>query len=293
MGSDRGGPRNSSVVTVTFNDKEQLMVERLASLRERIGLAEESAGIDPDVGDVSDEEVKGFLAEHIVPVTRPDLPPEGRDPLLAPWKAGPFRTGYLDEIHGDGGAECTAYSPTQHELLVIARHWLRRRLDIRLDWFYFQRSSSSGIRLEPYASKRLSRIAGVIGKAAVEEVVTEVEEEQRRRMGEEDWRVFVEGTDEERNAIVEKTNQGIKGGGCPICGGHSGGLRFAQTDVFWCEEDRVRWSFAVGDSSTRAPAGVTLEDQQRQWDKIGLSGFEKVVPRPPGGAGAKPRNPVG
>ena len=144
---------------------------------------------------------------------RPDLPAEGRDPLVL--------RGGQDQLLPALSMRFTARrcgSPggytTRYEMLALARHWRSRILDIELEWFYFQQTGSSEIRVGPYANRRLRRIADVIGEAAVEEVVTEVEEEQRRRMGEEHWRIFTEGTQEEKR---RDSRRGIQEDG--RCGG--------------------------------------------------------------------------
>lgn len=69
--------------------------------------------------------------------------------------------------------------------------------------------------------KVLERIDSVIGKEAVDEVVDRVWDEERKRMRDENWRVFTEGTLEERDAIADRTfgeaspgkDPGSRGGG--------------------------------------------------------------------------------
>jgi hypothetical protein len=46
------------------------------------------------------KEFEKRLEEITVPITRTDLPEEGKDLLIAPWKPG---IGFVDAIHGDGG----------------------------------------------------------------------------------------------------------------------------------------------------------------------------------------------
>ncbi len=126
---------------------------------------------------------------------------EGRRPELAPLKGGGLIIGYVDEIHGEGGVE---YKPTRYELLVVARHWAELILDTELDWLYSRQADGEECRLEVHAEARLDRIAKVIGKAAVEKAIAEVESAQRKHMDEEHWRIFAEGTEEEWAAFVRR-----------------------------------------------------------------------------------------
>jgi hypothetical protein len=129
---------------------------------------------------------------------------EGRRPELAPLKGGGLIIGYVDEIHGEGGVECGAYKFTRYELLLVAGYWAEQILDIELDWFYNRQADGEECRLEAHAEARLDGIAKVIGKAAVEKAIAEVESEHRECMDEEHWRIFAEGTEEERAAFANE-----------------------------------------------------------------------------------------
>jgi hypothetical protein len=147
------------------------------------------------------KEFEQRLEEITVPITRSDLPEEGKDLLIAPWKPG---IGFVDAIHGDGGAECEEYRPTRYELEQLARFWAKEILDIQVFWFYYAQSGSTEIRLEPYARTRLHRIRQTLGKDTVKAIVDAVRDQERQRMGEEDWRIFSEGTEEEVKAFQDK-----------------------------------------------------------------------------------------
>jgi hypothetical protein len=133
------------------------------------------------------------------------LAPEAKDPILAPIGRKGMVIGYVDDIHGGGGFECGEYRPTRHELEAIATHWATRSAGIQVWRFYTRQGCSEDMRLEPYASMRLKRIADSIGEEAVRKVIDEVWEAERKKMGEEDWRVFTEGTEAEWAAVVERT----------------------------------------------------------------------------------------
>jgi hypothetical protein len=103
------------------------------------------------------------------------------DDSLAPLRVGPgLVIGYVEEIHGPDSEECAEYRPTRHEVRQLVRHWAKVRLDIALDWFFYEMTGSREIRLGPYADARLARLEEVLGAEAVRQVVAEVEAEQKR-----------------------------------------------------------------------------------------------------------------
>jgi hypothetical protein len=51
---------------------------------------------------------------------------------------------------------------------------------------------------------RIGRIESLLGAEVLDEVSERVWNEHRARMGEEDWRVFTNGTPEERDAVVQR-----------------------------------------------------------------------------------------
>jgi hypothetical protein len=110
--------------------------------------------------------------------------------------------------HPEGGGppagEVPAYPLTRTELLVLARHWATEELDVRLFWFFYAQTSGSDSCRRAYADGRLGLIAEALGAEAVREVVADVEEEARRRMGDDDWRSFAEGTIEDWGRVQQE-----------------------------------------------------------------------------------------
>src|SRR5262249_39815510 len=102
---------------------------------------------------------------------------------------------------GDEDAEeqrPSTYKPSRAELLTLVRHWFGGFLDIRLFEFFHATTGSSEYRGKLEANSNLERLAEALGPEVVQTVVGEVAEEARRRIGEEDWRVFTRGSPEER-----------------------------------------------------------------------------------------------
>lgn len=130
-----------------------------------------------------------FLLEPVASLD-PALKARGRAPLAAPTtgetrklsedaegdvmprQAGPFVIGFVDEIAGQGG-EVVAAELIHEELLELVRHWEMRILDIDYSYFLCDDTGSTEIRLQPYASRRIDRIANCIGTEAVQSAVKE------------------------------------------------------------------------------------------------------------------------
>ena len=104
-----------------------------------------------------------------------------------------FVIGQVDEINGLGGEECDGFRPTRYELRELARLWYRKRLDLEIDFFLYGQSGSTEWRESVYADRRLERIASVIGDDAVGEIVQELEEAEKKRLGDELWDAFASG----------------------------------------------------------------------------------------------------
>ncbi len=141
-------------------------------------------------------------------LTNPD-----NDWVTAPWG----RIGFVNEIHGDRGKVCPEFVPTQHELMLLARHWIEQMHDIEMDWFYDASPCSSEMRVMPYARRRLNRIQTAIGKEAFDKLAAEAEEKLRKDMGERAWNIFRNGTEAERKTFREEVEASAhKGKGAQI-----------------------------------------------------------------------------
>jgi hypothetical protein len=81
---------------------------------------------------------------------------------------GPFVIGRVDAINGRGGEEVTEFVATRHELERLAAYWLTERLDLDFDYFVSQSSGSSEWRWSTYIERRLDRLYGILGKAAID-----------------------------------------------------------------------------------------------------------------------------
>lgn len=135
---------------------------------------------------------------HDFEATNPD------NEWLAPVQAGPFTIGYYEDIHGARRTAVADYEPTKHELSIVARHWIRELLEINIFWFLYSTTGSWEIRMGPYASRRLGRIADAIGEDAVNEIVRQEEDIARQRLGDRYWHIFKHGTPEEWDQVAHE-----------------------------------------------------------------------------------------
>ena len=97
---------------------------------------------------------------------------------------------------------CSRYKPMREELFHLARYWAEARLDYDMAWFY-HRQSASGARHR--ASARLIWLAEVLGEDEVRRAVEEINAACRSRMGEDHWRIFTTGPQEEWDRIANET----------------------------------------------------------------------------------------
>lgn len=132
------------------------------------------------------------------------------DDVLAPMVAGPFVIGYVDEIHGPGAEVMSGYPLTRHELLVLARHWYQEYLNDSIFFFHYGQAGSRQMRMRVYSLGRVGKIEAVVGESAVDKVVDEVRSEERAGMGEENWRIFIEGDKSEWDRVQEQTYQVVE-----------------------------------------------------------------------------------
>jgi hypothetical protein len=112
--------------------------------------------------------------------------------------------GAVDEANAPLDEEMAGYPLTRFELRLLARHWAKEVLEVELFQFYYQMSDGSDYRMQSYAGHCLDRIAGLLGPDVVKGAVAEAEEEARRGISAEEWRVFTAGTEEEWDQVHER-----------------------------------------------------------------------------------------
>ena len=117
--------------------------------------------------------------------------------------------GYDDDIHGPGAEIINGFQPTRRELRVIAEFWYREVLDIEIFYFLYQQYDAGWTQRCEFASNRLNRIKGYLGKKEMERIVRKVDDESEARLGQEYWRIYKEGTPEERDRVAEEMDAAL------------------------------------------------------------------------------------
>lgn len=105
----------------------------------------------------------------------------------------------------------TNYKPTQDELLELCRYWATTRLNAALDRSLYGRKVAATTALILHAGKRLSLIAMAIGIPPCRKIVAEVEEQARRRIGDEKWQTFLHGSENARHLVAIDKRRQVKG----------------------------------------------------------------------------------
>jgi len=91
---------------------------------------------------------------------------------------------------------------TREELFELVKHWEKVR--IWYPWVYFTYGQSGGWHSEHAAICRISSIRKFLGEKFFEKAIQEAHVEFQEGLDPEDWRIFMEGSEEERQAIVER-----------------------------------------------------------------------------------------
>ena len=111
--------------------------------------------------------------------------------------------GYVDEVNGPR-SQPSGIVVTLHELEVVARHWIEKRLENAWWFFISGQSGSTEWRENIYSNQRINMFEVVLGAQRIEELREDVEAQFRKRIDAESWRVFTKGTEEERDAVWEQ-----------------------------------------------------------------------------------------
>ena len=134
--------------------------------------------------------------------------PDSKD--LGAWGNDRITVGYVDQVNGPGARVIDGFLPTQHELIQLAKYWTKVAVEIEFDWFLFQGTGSTDIRLQPFAWRRVSRITRVLGHEEVGKAVEEAYDEFGKGCDPRTWRIFRNGTPEEREALRDEIDRNIR-----------------------------------------------------------------------------------
>lgn len=87
----------------------------------------------------------------------------------------------------------TTYPLTKDELRAVAAHWIYTHLDTSVYCCLYGTVGSTDLRIWEYTKDRFDKIAAILGEDEMEDVIVEVKEKMRERIGEEAWTAFQEG----------------------------------------------------------------------------------------------------
>ena len=110
-------------------------------------------------------------------------------------------------------AERLDYAPTRHELIQLARYWVREDLRFVVDYYLFGFTSCSQSKLVAFGGDRLRQLEKILGDEAVQTVVEQVEDEYRWSLGDKIWKIFKEGTRAELEVVREEIWELNRNGG--------------------------------------------------------------------------------
>ena len=122
---------------------------------------------------------------------------------LGTMNVGHCTVGSVGPINGEDGKEVPDFVPTLHELKQLASYWVHERIDHDFEWFAYQQTGSSEWRSSVFISRRLNRLAEILGEDAMQQVRKDAVEAYRKcypKINDEDWRVFTTGTEQEQEA---------------------------------------------------------------------------------------------
>jgi hypothetical protein len=158
-GLDAEVRRNNEVEQPALNGAEEMgrLVEGVAS-----GTSPTTSPAGSDVITVTSQDLENYRKHLENPSVR-----NADNDLLGAIRGRGVCTGFVDEVNGPGAEECSAFVPTRNELLQLVKYWAKIAIDIDYFWFCYEQSGSREIRLEPFAWRRINRIAALLGNEVV------------------------------------------------------------------------------------------------------------------------------
>ncbi len=119
---------------------------------------------------------------------------------------------WLDEFNGPGAEEIQGFVPTRHELIQLVKYWAKVELDLNYFMFIDSTTESDWLRQTSFAQRRIGRIAELLCDDEVNKTIDEVYAEIRKTFDKRHWDIFLNGSEEQREAVREmvrgKTGRG-------------------------------------------------------------------------------------
>lgn len=102
------------------------------------------------------------------------------------------------------------FAPEHEELLAIVRFWADVSLNRHLDWFLY--GQAGGWNREMHALYRIEKLEEVLGKEAVDQQFKIVHKAAAAQLGPRLWDIFLNGNDEQRQAVRDEIDRKVMKG---------------------------------------------------------------------------------
>jgi hypothetical protein len=122
---------------------------------------------------------------------------------------GDWAFGFDDEVDEPESVECPDFHPSRHELEVLAKYWRDSQLrELTFCWLW-DVYGYSYFCVAANAGSRICRIAEILGEDRVHELAREVEQEYRKKLGDDAWGAFRRGDTEWRDRELDRIHAEI------------------------------------------------------------------------------------
>jgi len=105
--------------------------------------------------------------------------------------------------------EVPEFVPTRQELIQLVKYWVEEVIKVDYDQFITGWFDGSQARLVILASHRINRIAGLLGKKAVDQSIDQVYAEFGEKQEKRHWDIFLNGTKEQRDAVQDEFREAL------------------------------------------------------------------------------------
>jgi len=131
---------------------------------------------------------------------------------LGSWGVSGFVVGYVAEVNGPEACEIPEFTPTKHEVIQTAKYWYERMLAINIFYFTVGQAGSTEWRVNRYADRRIGRAAEILTEEELNELLADVERDfkEKRKISDEDWNIFKNGSQEEWAAHQDQVYQELE-----------------------------------------------------------------------------------
>jgi len=140
------------------------------------------------------------------------------------------------------------YQVTREELLILGRHWFKKRTLAEMSCFFEGRDDSDSRAQDIHYQDQMARIGAMLDGNARLQIIEEFETEQRSTIGREKWYAYADGDTEVRDDLVARADAdqrrlARKTDDPDVCGQAFEFLRACPTRVF-IDGDGDMWHLA-------------------------------------------------